>query len=619
MCGIAGFHRFDDVPADCELVRAMTSRLVHRGPDGSGEWCDGPTAFGHRRLSIIDLGGSAQPMHSPDGRLHLTFNGEVLNYRQLRAELDWPFVTDGDTEVILAAYARWGVAGFDRLRGQFAFALRDDTTGSLHLVRDRLGVLPLYWYADAHLLAFASEVKALLPALPDVAVDLQSLGDQLAHRSVPAPNTLFAGVHKLLPGHRLELDRHGHASTHAWWDRPVPTGDGPATPEEAVEAVHEALRTSVAEALVADVPVGAYLSGGLDSSLIVALMSEARGGAGVSTYSAGFGDPRTDELPWARKVAGLLGTDHHEVHVTAEDFVASLDELTWHRDAPMSEPADVAVHRLAGLARQDVTVVLSGEGSDELFGGYPKHRMAGVAALASRVPAAVRGPLASALVDRLPSRATRGAVLLRALSAPDRAEQTRSWFAPFSLRERAELLPDTPMRPPPSEYASGRGDALSRMLHADGHTWLADNLLERGDRMSMAASLELRPPFLDHRVVELAASLPSSVKVRAGQGKWVVKEVARSYLPDDVVDRRKSGFKVPLDAWFRGGLEDMAHDLLTGPSSYVGQVFARRPVVELLRAHKAGERDNAVRIWTLLGLEVWHRQFFPTAHSGSAS
>ncbi|MGY1699106.1 asparagine synthase (glutamine-hydrolyzing) [Geodermatophilus sp. SYSU D00766] len=620
MCGIAGILHLDGRPADPEVVEAMTARLVHRGPDGHGIWCSGPLGLGHRRLSIIDLEGSAQPMASPEGRLHLSFNGEVLNYREVRRWCrDYPWTTDGDTEVVLAAYRRWGIDGLTRLRGQFAFAIHDAATGELHLVRDRMGVLPLYWYADETIVAFASEIKALLPVLPQVEVDPASLGDYLAHRSVPAPHTLLAGVRKLRPGHRLLVTPSGRVTEHPYWQIPSePPTTSVTDPRVAVDDLHDALRVAVAEALVADVPVGAYLSGGIDSSLIVALVSEARGGRGVSTYAAGFGDPRVDELGWARRVAELVGADHHEVTVGAGDFATLLPQLTWHRDAPLSEPADVAVFRLAQLARRDVTVVLSGEGSDELFAGYPKYRAAAVAARIDRLPRAVRGQLLTAAARVLPAGQARFAVLARALSAADPAERMRSWFAPFSSLERSRLLADLPSRPPAPEYTGAGGDLVRRMLYADCHSWLADNLLERGDRMSMAASLELRPPFLDRRVVELAFSLPTPVKLRRGVGKWVVKEVARRYLPDEVVDRRKSGFKVPLDAWFRGGdLRDMAGDLLDSPSSFVSDVFDRQAVRELLTRHESGRHDETSRLWTLMGLEVWHREVLGRNRSAS--
>ncbi|HWO60542.1 MAG TPA: asparagine synthase (glutamine-hydrolyzing) [Umezawaea sp.] len=608
MCGIAGYRRFDGAPVDADLLRAMASRLVHRGPDDSGIWTSGSVGFAHTRLSIIDLGSSAQPMASHDGQRTVAFNGEILNYRQLRSEVDYPYRTGGDTEVLLALYDRHGVEGVRKLRGQFAYALHDAETGDLHLVRDRMGVLPLYYYVDSEVFAFASEIKALFPVIGNREVDRASLHDYLAHRSVPAPYTLVDGVRKVPQGHRLRLSAAGAVTTTPYWELPREPVVASHTPEEAVRLVANALDESVRDALVADVPVGAYLSGGVDSSLITALVARAREGAGLHTFSAGFGDPRVDELDWAHKVAKLVGSDHHDVIVTADDFRESWANLSWHRDAPLSEPADVAVFKLAQLARRDVKVVLSGEGSDELFGGYPKHRFSRATRWAGIVPAALRGPALHRLERALPASRARLGVAVRAMAEPTAAERMRGWFAPFTVAERDALLGGPATRSATGPYERGRGDALHRMLYADSHSWLADNLLERGDRMSMAASLELRPPFLDHRLVELAFTLPSSVKVRKGVTKWVVKEVARAHLPNEVVDRKKSGFKVPLDAWFRNGLRDMAHDLLTGPSSFVGEVLDPRAVRTLLSEHDSGSRNEQPRLWTLLSLEVWRRE-----------
>jgi asparagine synthase (glutamine-hydrolysing) len=583
----------------------MAATLHHRGPDDAGIWVnpDGSTGFAHTRLSIIDLAASKQPMATPDERRHIAFNGEILNYRELRGELTYPFRTGGDTETLLALYEQHGVDGVRKLRGQYAYAIDDAESGDLHLVRDRMGILPLYYYADAHVFAFASEIKALIPVIGDRGVDHASLHDYLAHRSVPAPFTLVDGVRKVLPGHRLRVTREGGITETPYWELPAEGLVRDCTPEEAVRLVAEALERSVRDALVADVPVGAYLSGGVDSSLITALVARERGDAELHTFSAGFGDPRVDELHWAEKVAGIVGSRHHNVVVTADDFRDSWAKLSWHRDAPLSEPADVAVFRLAELARRDVKVVLSGEGSDELFGGYPKYRFAQATRFAGVLPSFALRRLEKAL----PASKARLGIALRAIAEPSYAERMRGWFAPFTVAERAALLGGPATRSVLEPYVNGRGDALRRMLYADSHTWLADNLLERGDRMSMAASLELRPPFLDHRVAELAFSLPSNVKVRGGKTKWVVKEVARQHLPADVVDRPKSGFKVPLDAWFRDGLRDMAYDLLTGPTSFVGKTFDRAAVRTLLDDHDSGDRNEQPRIWTLLSLEVWHQ------------
>ncbi|WP_026425895.1 asparagine synthase (glutamine-hydrolyzing) [Actinokineospora inagensis] len=609
MCGIAGVRRLDGAPVDPAVLVEMARRLHHRGPDDAGTWIEGSTGFAHTRLSIIDLGASVQPMLTPDRRKVIAFNGEILNYRELRSQVDYPFRTSGDTETLLALYAKHGVDSVSKLRGQFAYALHDEDTGELHLVRDRLGILPLYYYIDKDVFAFASEIKALLPAISERRVDVASLHDYLAHRSVPAPYTLVEGVRKVPQGHRLTLGRDGQVRLRAYWQIPANAAHRDVTPEEAVRLVTDALDASIDDALVADVPVGAYLSGGIDSSLISALAAKAKQGEGLHTFSAGFGDPRVDELNWARKVAGIVGSEHHEVIVSADDFKDNWHKLSWHRDAPLSEPADVAVFKLAELARQQVKVVLSGEGSDELFGGYPKYRFAQATRWAGLIPAPLRGRILPRLERALPASRSRLGVAVRAMGEGSSAERMRGWFAPFTERERDGLLGGPAVRSAIGPYQRGRGDALSRMLYADSHAWLADNLLERGDRMSMAASLELRPPFLDHRLVELAFSLPSSVKVRNGVGKWVVKEVARRHLPADVVDRAKSGFKVPLDAWFRDGLKDMANDLLTGPSSFVGTVLEPTAVRRLLDEHGAGTRNEQPRLWTLLSLEVWHREF----------
>lgn len=607
MCGIVGVVRFDGGIVDPELVRAMADRVAHRGPDGIGVWADGAVGFGHRRLAIIDPAGSPQPMASADGRLHVTFNGEIVNYAELRARTPYPYRTGGDTEVLLALHQRHGPGAVEHLRGQFAYALHDGTDLWLH--RDRLGIVPLHYVVTDELVAFASEIKALLPVLSGPPqVDHASLDAYLARRAVPAPFTLVEGVRKLLPGHRMRVRPDGDLTIEPYWHIP----DGPPDPisdAEAIDRVEQALVTAVRRSLVADVEVGSLLSGGVDSSLVVALASAEQHGRPIETFAAGFGDPRVDELDHARAVSRRFGTSHHEVVVDAATFERRWRRLTWHRDAPLSEPADVAVHALALEAAGSVKVLLSGEGSDELFGGYPKYTFARWGHTIGRVPAPLRAPVLGLAERHLPPSLRRGRVALRALAEPTGEDQVTTWFAPFTSAERRHLLAVVEGHDDRSsgvERWLAEPDPVRRMLAHDRTSWLADNLLERGDRMAMAASVELRPPLLDHELVELAATLPSDVLVRGRTTKWVLKEVARRHLPVSIVDRPKAGFRVPLDAWFRGHLRDLARDSLLAADSFVGSVMDRGSIAALLTAHERGRRDESIRIWTLLALERWH-------------
>jgi asparagine synthase (glutamine-hydrolysing) len=607
-----GVRRLDGAEVSPVTLRQMADTLAHRGPDGAGYWTSGSTGFGHRRLAIIDLAGSQQPMTSADGRLQVCFNGEIFNYQELRRSLGGRWNSDGDTEVLLSLFQSEGPLGVQRLRGQFAYAMADERDGSLWLFRDRLGVLPLYYARTASTFAFGSEVKALWPALPHPpSVDEDRLDDYLQRRAVPAPATMYRGVRKLLPGSWLHLRADGTEELHRWWTPPGPEQMLSVSPREAVEMVRSGLDKAVSRALVADVPVGSYLSGGVDSSLIVATAARQRGAGTLHTFAAGFGDSRVDELHHARAVSQHLGTQHHEVLVRPDDFVAAWSRLTRHRDAPLSEPADIAVHRLAAAAADHVKVVLSGEGSDELFAGYPKHRWAGVAAQVTSVPDVLRRPVASGLDRWLPRRLHRLRIAARALGAAGHGDPGLAWFAPFTAEERRRLLGRTTA----IDSAAEGADALKRMLAADLMGWLPDNLLERGDRMTMAASIELRPPFLDADLVELALRLPSSVLLQGGTTKWLIKEIARDVLPSAIVDRPKAGFRVPLDAWFRTGLAGMARERLLGSGSYVGQVMDRATLAQLLDTHASGRRNEDIRLWTLLSLEMWHE----TCIRGSSS
>jgi asparagine synthase (glutamine-hydrolysing) len=620
VCGIGGIVRLDGGRVPAAALQSMTAALGHRGPDGSGSWTEGPVGLVHTRLAIIDPAGSPQPLESASGDQHLVLNGEILNYRELRAGCRYPFRTSGDAEVVLALHSRGPARVPEQLTGQFAYALHDRQHGTVTLVRDRLGILPLYWWRGRDRIVFASELTALAAGMPEpLAVDEAAVVDHLTRRSVPAPHTLCAGVRKVLPGHQLRIGADGRTSEVPYWQLSAASGD-PVGPGDAVERVADALEVAIRRNLVSDVPVGAYLSGGLDSSLVVALVRRLRGaGAPIETFAAGFGDPRMDELPYAREVAGALGTTHHEVRVGPQDLEQLWGFLTRRRGAPLSEPADVAVFRLAEEARRHVKVVLSGEGGDELFGGYPKYRWARRGEVVARIPSSVRTPVLDSLQRALPAGAGRARVALRALAEPSASARIDAWFAPFTSQERRLLLGRDDGHGQPAVAARAAGGIVERMLFTDCHGWLADNLLERGDRMSMAASLELRPPLLDHDLVELAASLPADLKIRDGQGKWVLRQVARRHLPAGIVARPKVGFRVPLDAWFRAKLEPMARDLLLGPDSFVTQLADRTCVTALLDGHRSGRRDEAIRIWTRLGLEVWHRELLRPSRSVEAA
>lgn len=563
--------------AEASLLE-MAGLLAHRGPDGSGVWIGPGVGLVHTRLAIIDDEHTRQPMRSVDDRWTLALDGEILNHESLRSLLDYPFRTRGDAEVVLAGLTLEGISFVERLRGQFAFVAHDQRTDTTHLVRDRLGILPLHYRHVPGGIAFASEVKALLVVGPPAAVDHRSLDAYLGSRAVPAPDTLFEGVKKVRPAHRVAISAGGHVEEVPYWMPPDCDPDGAWTAADAIEAVGDGVREAVRSALAADVPIGVHLSGGLDSSLIAAQALQLRGDDPLHTFSITPG-PGADP---ARRVADLLGTPHHEVVVHHGELDELWMRLTWHRDAPIAETEDVEAFALARAARQHVGVVLSGAGGDELFGGHGRYRYARLAERSHVLPAVVRSGLAGPVERRL--------------------------GAAFTAAERQRLLGGAP--PEDRRTAPPMGtDPVDRMLRHDLRHDLPDHLLERADRMSKAASVEVRPALLDHRLVELAFRLPTSVKVRAGSTRWVLREAARPLLPDEVIDARPAR-RGRSAAWLHAGLRDTLHDRLAGRDSWVAQTFDASLVRALLGHVGGGDVD--VRLWTLLGLEVWHECFLGT-------
>jgi asparagine synthase (glutamine-hydrolysing) len=615
MCGICGVFNFGTrAPADRAALKRATDAMAHRGPDDEGFYLAGELGLGNRRLSIIDLPGGHQPMSNEDGSVWITFNGEIYNYRELRAGLlqsGHRFRTSSDTETIVHLYEKYDLACLDHLRGMFAFALWDGRTRRLLLVRDRLGIKPVFYRLEPGRLVFASEARALRELAEEpLEVDPQSVYDFFGFRYIPAPRTLYRGVEKLLPGHFLIADYSG-VHTREYWD--IPGEEDPPRPANQVaDELVAQLRESIRLRLVADVPLGVFLSGGTDSSALVALMTELEARP-VRTFSVGFEESEYSELPYARAVERRFATEHHELIVRAEQMVCELPRLVTFRGEPLAEPTDVALYLLSRLASESVKVVLAGEGGDELFAGYPKYAADPLAALVSALPQSVT----RALIRCLPYRQRRARIALEALSIRDEAERSATWFASFSRPERENLFapeflaqvdPTHPARVFDSYLQKQRqGTPLKRMLYADLKVWLPDNLLLRGDLMTMAASLEERVPFLDHKLVEFAACIPTRLLVRGLRTKVLLKRAFEQVLPREILYRRKAGFAVPVGAWFRKPLNAFVRDLVLSPEALRRGYFNPASMETLVREHLGGIRDREKQLWALVNFELWCR------------
>jgi asparagine synthase (glutamine-hydrolysing) len=616
MCGICGVFNFGTgEPVDEHALRRAAQAMLHRGPDDEGFYADGNLGLGNRRLSIIDLPGGHQPLSNEDGTIWITFNGEIYNYRELRPDLETRghrFRTASDTEAIVHLYEEYGTGCLEFLRGMFAFALWDARERRLLVARDRLGVKPLFYRRSAGRLAFASELRALRELVPEpLEVDPQAVYDFFGFRYIPAPDTFYRGVEKLLPGHFLLADARGlHAQ--AYWDVPGEEETSRAA-EDFAEQVVECLRESVRLRLIADVPLGVFLSGGTDSSAVVAFMA-ALGTRPLRTFSVGFQEPGYSELPYARRVAQRFATEHHELFVRPQDLAEELARLIAFRDEPVAEPTDVALYRMARLAAESVKVVLAGEGGDELFAGYPKYAADRLAGLVSALPQEV----IRRLTDLLPYRQRRVRLALETLSIRDEAERSATWFASFSREERQALfardfLAQVDVAHPArvfEHYLQKARDRtpLKRMLYADLKIWLPDNLLLRGDQMTMAASIEERVPFLDHKLVELAARLPSRLLARGFRTKVLLRQALRPYLPPETLRRRKVGFAVPIGPWFGKPLKSFVADLLLSPEAQARGYFDRQAMESFVREHFDGVRDRQKQLWALVNFELWVRQ-----------
>jgi asparagine synthase (glutamine-hydrolysing) len=622
MCGIAGILTFEpDERVDLDRLKRMREVITHRGPDGAGLYLDGPVGLAHRRLAIVDVANGQQPMSNEDGTLQLVFNGEIYNHLDLRRELErdgHEYRTRSDTETIVHAYEEHGVRVPEQLRGMFAFAIWDSALETLLLARDRLGIKPLYYRVTDRELLFGSEIKAILAALPSAPpLDHTHLPEYLANGFVTGEHTLFAGIKRLLPGHTLTWSRDTGVQIRQYWRLPA---EAPFNGESFTSAA-EQLRTQLFEAvnrhLMSDVPLGIFLSGGVDSTALAAIAARLAGGR-LQTFAVGFGEREANELGYARQAADWIGSDHRDVVLSAHQFFAALPRLVWHEDEPIAFPSSVPLNAVSQLARRHVKVVLTGEGADELFLGYNRYRVTHWNERLGRAywamaPSAMR-PMVRRCVSQLPSAASR--VLSRTFLGcePGLRNTYLENFAVIGAERQRRLLKDwsagssDPHQIALSDLQRDDGDLLNRMSHHDLRTYLHE-LLMKQDQMSMAAGIESRVPFLDDHVVESVAALPSWMKLRGWRTKALLREAIRDLVPPAILTRRKMGFPVPVGRWLANQFKPMVDEFILGPRALNRGLFHAAALGQLAAEHAAGGARHGDRLWLLMNLEIWHRIF----------
>lgn len=627
MCGICGVFNFDRRrQVQRSWLANMNRQIAHRGPDDEGFFVSENVGLAMRRLSIIDLKTGHQPLSNEDGTIWLVYNGEIYNYKDLRDSLlkrGHIFRTNSDSEVIVHLYEEYGRSCVEHLRGMFAFVIWDEGHRRLFAVRDRFGIKPFYYRLTDREFIFASEIKSLLE-FPAVKRDLNrgALPEYLAFGYLSGQDTLFNGIKSLPAGNWLELDESGIASLQEYWDLHFEAGEDHCE-KFYVETYGTLFDECVASHLMSDVPLGVFLSGGLDSSAVAAVTTKLRREP-LQTFSVGYEDSRFTELPYARAVAKHIGSQHHEVVVRCEDFFAALPRLIWHEDKPITWPSSIALYFVARLAREHVKVVLTGEGSDETLAGYSRYSWTlWNARFDSMYRRVLPRSLRSLARDFISSTALLDANKRRKLQHTFLGRNGDSWnslyfenfLCSFAQREQEELLLEPVSSTSHDLYTNSAsfwkrssGDLLSRMLYADIKTYLVE-LLMKQDRMSMAASVESRVPFLDHVLVEFAAQIPSRHRIHRLKGKQILKSTVRDLLPASIIDRRKMGFPTPWSAWLSGPKAEWIERLLTEPRSLARGLFKSQAVRQILDEHKTGRRDHTDHVWRLLNLELWHRVF----------
>jgi asparagine synthase (glutamine-hydrolysing) len=634
MCGITGWIRNDGVAVDRNLLTQMTDSLRHRGPDDGGVTGGGEGAvrwgLGHRRLSIIDLSAAGhQPMALPDNSLWVSFNGEIYNFRTLREELEKSgsvFISNSDTEVLLHGFRAWGTMLFDRLIGMFAFALWDDRSKELFLVRDRFGQKPLYFTDGPSGLLFASELKALL-ANPSVErkIDLQNLGRYLAFEYLPAPYSIIRGINKLQPGHFLKW-QNGERTDHCYW-QPQYRDDNRwagAGETEIAARLRELLLKSIERRLISDVPLGVFLSGGIDSSSIVSLMSEIVEARRIKTFSISFNDGSFDESSWSSLVAKTYGTEHFDQLFTANKMLDILPEIWQQLDEPFADASVLPTYLLSRFTREQVTVALGGDGSDELFAGYDPFLAHRLAASYHAVPRFLRTGLIEPLISRLPVSTANMSLdfrLKQFVSGMDYPAVVRNqvWLGSFPPAAQRTIFSDE-IRGQLSGFdvyehlvdenvGITYRDDWDRLIHAYTRDYLAEDILTKVDRASMAVSLEVRAPFLDAEFAAFANSLPAKWKVRGLTRKYILKNAMRDKLPDQIIKRPKKGFGIPVAKWLKTGLKAELDSVFSQSRIREGGIFNHREIQLLLDDHQSGRKDNRKQLWTLLMFEKWREHY----------
>jgi asparagine synthase (glutamine-hydrolysing) len=620
MCGIAGYAERHGRPVDADVVGRMTAVLAHRGPDGQAVVCRGSVGLGHRRLAIIDLSTGAQPMTNDDESLWITFNGEIYNFQELRRELEslgCTFRTTSDTEVILRAYEVWAERCVQRLRGMFAFAILDERRRELFLARDRVGIKPLVYCWDGRRFLFGSELKAILQA-PGIPRDLDwdALRDYLTYHYVPAPRTIFRSVRKLPPACWLRFPVDGgEPRIERYWDLRFEP-DASVSETEWTERLRHTLAEAVRIHMVSDVPIGAFLSGGVDSSTVVALMAKSST-APVKTYSIGFDEEDFDELRYARQVAQRYGTEHYEL-VVKPDALDVLPELSWQFDEPFADSSSIPTYYVSKITREHVTVALSGDGGDEAFAGYGRYASAdALGRRLDRVLPTLLRPAFRVGARLLPPDAPGQAFLgVLGAGALERYFRLVTYQRPETLARlltsdaRAAMSGSSHWQWLEQQASEATGDYVSMLQQIDIRSYLPEDILTKVDKASMLVSLESRVPLLDHVLLELTAKMPPSLKLRHGRGKYILKQAIRDLLPAALLDRRKMGFGVPLAQWFRNQLAAYVRDILLSERAAQRGLVNRDAVAGIIEQHQKGVRDHSAQIWALLSLEEWCRAWW---------